>query len=81
METFEALVQENRAAGLSDEEARFEAGRYIRLTTGDPYAHRTDEELAEMRAVEFEQIEQARRTAGISDEFPSGEFAVAGFNC
>ena len=74
-------IAQGIAMGLSPEDAEYEAQRAYRLTTGDCYAFRTDEELEEMRRVEADQIQLARQTAGVCDEFPMGEFAVPGFNC
>lgn len=75
------LTEEYTRLGFSPAAAEEEARREIRLTTGDPYFGRTDDELAEMRRVEADALELVRRSAGITDEFPAGEFAVPGFNC
>jgi len=78
---FEALVTEYRAMGYSEADAREEAAREVRLTTGDIYFGRSPEELEEMQRSEAEMYEAVRRSAGACDEFPNGEFAVAGYNC
>lgn len=78
---YKKLTAEYRAKGFTAEQAHEEAAREIRLTVGDPYLYRTDEELAEMRRIEAEAYEALREAAGVCDEFPAGEFAVPGFNC
>lgn len=79
--TFEKLVAEYEAAGFAGEAAREEAAREVRLTTGNPYFGRDADEVAAMQQVEAEAYAHAARTAGVCDEFPAGEFAVAGYNC
>lgn len=79
-ELFEAEKAALLALGFSPDDAAAEAARTIRLTTGDCYFGRTDDELAEMARVEADGWAHARRTAGVCEEFPAGEFAVAGFN-
>lgn len=78
---FEALVTEYRAMGWSEADAREEAAREVRLTTGDIYFGRSGEELTEMRRQEAEMYAAVRASAGVCDEFPNGEFAVRGYNC
>lgn len=67
--------------GYSDEDATEEAARTVRLTTGDIYFGRSDEEIAEMHRQEAEMYAAVRDSAGVCDEFPAGEFAVPGYNC
>jgi hypothetical protein len=81
MATFEELVKEYRAAGFGEDDAREEAAREVRLTTGDRYFGRSPEEVAAMDSADAAEYALAARTAGVCDEFPAGEFAVAGFNC
>lgn len=78
---FEALVTEYRAAGFDEDDAREEAAREVRLTTGDIYFGRSADEIAEMNRQEAEMYAAVADSAGISDEFPGGEFAVPGYNC
>lgn len=78
---FEQLIATYIAAGCTPDAAREEAAREIRMTTGDIYFGRSDEELDEMHRQENELYAAAARTAGVCEEFPNGEFAVAGFNC
>lgn len=78
--TFETLIQEYRAAGFDEGAAREEAAREVRMTTGDIYFGRSDEEIVEMRRQEAEMYAVVAESAGVSEEFPAGEFAVAGFN-
>lgn len=69
------------ALGYSAEDAHEEACREVRLTTGDPYFGRSEEELAEMDREAAEAYGALRESAGACEEFPAGEFAVPGFNC
>lgn len=78
---FEDLIQEYVAAGFEPEAAREEAAREVRLTTGDIYFGRSDEEIEEMRRQEAEMYAAVAASAGVCDEFPAGEFAVPGYNC
>lgn len=78
---FEALVTEYRSMGYGEADAREEAAREVRLTTGDIYFGRSDDEVVEMRRSEAEMYDAVRSSAGVCDEFPNGEFAVAGYNC
>lgn len=79
--TFETLIEQYRAAGFDEDDAREEAAREVRLTTGDIYFGRSDEEVGEMRRQEAEMYAAVRDSAGVCDEFPAGEFAVPGYNC
>lgn len=74
---FEAIVAQYVAAGFGPDDAREEAAREVRLTTGDIYFGRSEEEVEEMRLDEAEMYAEARRGAGVCDEFPAGEFAAA----
>ncbi len=77
---FQALVANYVRSGFAAKDAREEAAREIRLTTGDVYFGRSAEEVAEIDAGFDAEYQHARRTAGVCDEFPAGEFAVPGFN-
>ncbi len=81
MNALGTLTEEYVRLGLSHDDAEEEAKREIRLTTGDPYFGRSDEELEAMRTLDADYALALREAAGVSDEFPSGEFAVPGFNC
>lgn len=78
--TYEAIVKQLEAAGFGADEAHEEACREIRLTTGDIYFGRDEDEIAEMRQQEAEMYAAVADSAGVCEEFPSGEFAVAGYN-
>lgn len=75
--TFTALIEEYRQAGFSTDDAREEAAREVRMTTGDIYFGRSPKELAEMKRQELEMYAYAASCAGVSEEFPAGEFAAA----
>lgn len=78
---YDSAVTALLTAGFSAEAAHEEACREVRLTTGDIYFGRTVEERDEMERQEAEMYAAVRDSAGCSEEFPAGEFAVAGFNC
>lgn len=78
---FAALIDEYLKAGFSREDAREEAAREVRLTTGDIYFGRSADEIAEMKRQEAEMYAAVRDSAGVCEEFPNGEFAVPGYNC
>lgn len=78
--TYEAIVEQLKAAGFSADEAHEEACREVRLTTGDIYFGRDDDEIEEMHREDAEWYEAIRDSAGVCEEFPAGEFAVAGYN-
>jgi hypothetical protein len=75
------LIVANMAAGLSRSQAIEEAAREARMTSGDPYAFRSQRELEEMERLDAEAAQTVRDAAGVCEEFPGGEFAVPGFNC
>lgn len=75
------LIVQYMLSGFSREQAIGEAAREARMTSGDCYAFRTEAELDAMYEVEADQVELARQTAGVCEEFPMGEFPVPGFNC
>lgn len=79
--TFEEITAAYVVQGFAPEDAREEAAREVRLTTGDIYFGRAPEEIAEMRRQEAEMYAYVADQAGVCDEFPMGEFAVPGFNC
>lgn len=74
------LTAEYEALGFAPAAAREEAAREIRMTTGDPYAYRTEEELEAMYAEDATAYQALAESAGVCEEFPAGEFAVQGFN-
>jgi hypothetical protein len=77
----EKLTQQYVDLGYTEADADYNARRELRMTEGDPYAYRTDEELEEMRRLDAEAAQTVRDAAGVCDEFPVGEFPVPGYNC
>ena len=78
--SYESLVEQYRAAGFTEAQAFAEAAREVRLTTGEIEFGRSEEELTEIRASYAELVGAVRESAGVSEEFPAGEFAIEGFN-
>ena len=81
MREYVRIIEVLVAQGFSLEEAEAEAAREIRMTTGDIYFGRSEEEIAEMDRIDAEFYADLARSAGVTDEFPSGEFAIPGYNC
>lgn len=75
------LMHQYDGMDMTEDQKRGEAARQLRMRGTDPYAYRTEAELEAMRADDAGHLEALRALAGVSEEFPNGEFPVPGFNC